>query len=68
MKVIRAKRPVFVPANPEKPDSVMKPVGSGLIALIPSEFHLPEGSHEIVHEFEIGEKSLLDKVKDKFKG
>lgn len=64
MKVIRALRPVFVPANPEKSDgSMMTPVKAGVVALIPSDFKLPSDSYNLVHEFEI--KKDKNKSKEK---
>ena len=46
MKVIRTKRPLYVPQNPEKPDhNSMRLVQTNLIALVPSDFQLPEDSY-----------------------
>lgn len=42
MKVIRAKRQIFVPINPESPErSSMRLVQTGLVALVPSDYVLP---------------------------
>lgn len=49
MKVIRAKRNIFVPHNPEMPDTnSMRLVQTGLIAIVSDDFQLPEGSHKII--------------------
>lgn len=45
MKVIRAERLIHVPVDPENPDkSIMRPVHAGLVALVPDNYKLPEGS------------------------
>jgi hypothetical protein len=46
MKLIRAKRGIHVPVNPEMSENaVMRPVAMGLVALIHDEFTLPEDSY-----------------------
>lgn len=47
MKVIRAERNIFVPQNPENPDkSMMRLVATGLVALVPKDYELPDGSYQ----------------------
>ena len=59
MKVIRAKGHIYVPTNPEKPDtSTMRLVQTGLIALVPDDFQLPKDKFE-----EVG-KVKVNKVKE----
>lgn len=60
MKVIRATKGIHVPVNPENPNhNVMRLVHTGLIALVPKDFKLPEDSY-----VEVG----TVKVKDVKKG
>lgn len=57
MKVIRASRGIYVPHDPEKPDSnSMRLVQSGLLAIIPDDFHLPDDSYKELGELEIKKK------------
>lgn len=52
MKVIRANRGLYVPNNPEKPDNnSMRLVPTGLVALVPEDFNLPEGSYADLGKF-----------------
>ena len=47
IKVIRAEKNIFVPNNPEKPDkNSMRLVSTGLVALVPDSYALPEGSYQ----------------------
>lgn len=56
MKVIRAKRGVYVPRNPENPDkNEMRLVQSGLIAIVPDSYILQEGTYQ-----DLGELILKD--------
>lgn len=45
VKVIRAERAIHVPIDPEKPDSLYRPVQKGLLALVPEGFNLPKESY-----------------------
>lgn len=57
MKVIRALRDIFVPHDPEKPDTnAMKVVRKGLLTLIPDDFKLPEDAFEDVGRFDVNKK------------
>lgn len=54
MKVIRAKGPIFVPNDPEKPDNyAMRLVQTGLIALVPEDFHLDKEKYEDIGKVQI---------------
>lgn len=47
IKLIRAKRVLHVPQNPENPDNnVMRPVQAGLIALVPKGFQAPQDYYD----------------------
>lgn len=60
MRVIRAERNLFVPQNPEKPDkNSMRLVPTGLVALVPDEYKMPEGSFK-----EIGKVKFSKSKKD----
>ena len=49
MILVQAKRPIYVPANPHNPKfSTMRLVQTGLVALVPQDHGLPEGSFEVV--------------------
>lgn len=54
MKVIRAKRGIHIPRNPENPDmNAMQLVQTGLLALIPDDFQLPEDAFAEVGKFTV---------------
>lgn len=54
MLVIRAKGNIYVPQNPEKPDtSTMRLVQSGLIALVPEDFKIQKEKHELVAKVKV---------------
>lgn len=54
MKVIRAKRVLHVPVNPEQPDhNVMRPVHTGLLAIVPTNFRAPPDSYDVVQKLNI---------------
>ena len=60
MRVIRAERNLFVPHNPEKPDkNSMRLVPTGLVALVPDEYEMPEGSFK-----EVGRVKVSKSKKD----
>jgi hypothetical protein len=60
VKVIRAKKALFVPLNPERPDkNAMRLVSAGLVALVPEEFFLPDGSYQ-----DVGHIKTKDNKKD----
>lgn len=57
MQVIRAKRTIMVPVNPEQPDNnVMRPVQAGLVALIPTGFNLPKDAYDKVGKVTLSKK------------
>lgn len=67
MRIVRAERNIFVPLNPEKPiGSSVRLVESGLIALIPEDYHLPEESYTHVAKvkFESKAEPKSEKKKD----
>lgn len=67
MKLIRASRGIYVPHDPEKPDkNAMRLVQTGLIAIIPDNFVLPEDSYVELQDLHI-KKPLTEKVSGFFK-
>lgn len=57
MKVIRAKRNITIPINPEKPyNNAVRLVPAGLIAIVPSNFKLPKDSYVDVCKVKIKEE------------
>ena len=61
MKVIRADRGIYVPHDPEKPDhNQMRLLQKGLIALVPDNYVLPEGSYKDLGKLKL-DKSNKDK-------
>lgn len=54
LKVIRAKRGMYVPCDPENPDNnAMRLVQSGLIAIVPEDFVLLEDTYTTVGKVEL---------------
>lgn len=62
MKLIRANKGIYVPADPEsKADlnlQAMRLVQTGLVALIPDNFNLPEDSHKVISSFQVKENHI----------
>lgn len=57
IKLIRAKRVLHVPQDPENPDhNLMRPVQSGLVALVPKGFQAPEDYYEDLGKVTVKEK------------
>lgn len=64
MKIIRATRDIHVPHNPENPlPNSFKAVQSGLIALVPDDFNLPEDAFIDLGNFLIGDEKVSKKKK-----
>lgn len=64
MKVIRANKPLFVPTNPEKPDTrSMRLVQTGLVALVPAKYKLPQGAYMDVADVPLAKKASKGKGK-----
>lgn len=54
MLVIRAKGNIYVPQNPEKPDtSTMRLVQSGLVALVPDNFKIQKEKHQVLSKVKL---------------
>lgn len=49
VKLIRAKVGILVPTNPEKKDSLVRPVQKGTLCLIPTDFKLAKEKYEEVN-------------------
>lgn len=61
MKVIRAKRGIHVPHNPESPDrNSMRLVQTGLIAIVPEDYPLPKDSYQDLGKLKLENKKSKD--------
>ena len=57
MMVIRAKGNIYVPQNPEKPDtSTMRLVQAGLVALVPDDYKIPKEKYDLVGKVTVPKK------------
>lgn len=48
LKVIRAKKGISVPSNPEDKSSLVKFVQQGIITIVPSSYKMPEDSFDLI--------------------
>lgn len=61
MRIIRAKRGIFIPCDPEKPDkNMMRLVQTGLIAIVPDDYALPEDSYSEAYQLVQPKKKSKD--------
>lgn len=61
IRLIRAKRNIFVPHDPENPDkNSMRLVQTGLIALVPNNFELPKDYYLDLGKVQVKKDKKLD--------
>ena len=66
MKLIRAKRGIHIPVDPEMSENaVMRPVSMGLVALIHDNFTLPEDSYVELANIEVDKMKMNTQNKNK---
>lgn len=66
MKLIRAKRGIHIPVDPEMSENaVMRPVSIGLVALIHDNFTLPEDSYVELANIEVDKMKMNTQNKNK---